>query len=118
MQPALSEIQEQILQSIREVVCVQTDRAVKKRSNQTTSSRCHQGGSRLAACIALGLSISSTASTQTTVSFVFLKMSYFRITDTSSEKSSAEERTMHLSKVTVKAFCLEEAVGTPPHKIF
>ena len=29
MQPALSEIQEQILQSIREVVCVQTDRAVK-----------------------------------------------------------------------------------------
>jgi hypothetical protein len=29
MQPALSEIQEQILQSVREVVCVQTDRAVK-----------------------------------------------------------------------------------------
>ena len=29
MQPALSEIQEQILQSIREMLCVQTDRAVK-----------------------------------------------------------------------------------------
>ena len=29
MQATLSEIQEQILQSIRETVCVQTDRAVK-----------------------------------------------------------------------------------------
>ena len=39
VQPALSEIQEQILQSIRP--CRQ------KRSNQTTSSRCHQRGSLL-----------------------------------------------------------------------
>ena len=51
MQPALSEIQEQILQSIREVVCAQTDRAVKNGLTKQQVLDVVKEVHRLAACL-------------------------------------------------------------------